>query len=79
MSNLRLVTTAEAAQLLSCSHATVARLAASGTLSTAQRLPGKTGALLFNESDVRALAKKRAEEARAKVEAAERRLSEVSS
>lgn len=51
-----LVTTAEAALILGRSVATVNRLAASGQLTPTHKLPGKTGAYLFNRSDIEAAA-----------------------
>ncbi len=55
MPNPHLLTTSEAAGRLAVSSRTVARWAASGRLSVAQKLPGGTGAFLFLESDVAAL------------------------
>jgi hypothetical protein len=51
-----LVTTAEAALILGRSVATVNRLAASGQLAPTHKLPGKTGAYLFNRADIEAAA-----------------------
>lgn len=49
------ITTAEAAQILGKSVATVNRLVALGRLTPARKLPGKTGAYLFDRAAVEAL------------------------
>lgn len=53
---LELIPTAEAARILGVHIATVTRLAAAGDLAVAMKLPGKTGAYLFNRSDIEAAA-----------------------
>ena len=55
-----LVTTAEAAQMLGVSVATVNRRADKGEIPVAAKAPGKRGARLFRREDVQALAKERA-------------------
>jgi excisionase family DNA binding protein len=50
-----LLSTAETADRLGVSVSTVTRLAESGRLPIAHRMPGKTGAMLFEEADVDAL------------------------
>lgn len=52
-----LLSTAETADRLGVSVSTVTRLAESGRLPIAHRMPGKTGAMLFDESDVDSYAK----------------------
>lgn len=51
-----LVTAIEAAQILECTTRTITRYADAGTLPTAHKLPGRTGARLFHRSDVTDLA-----------------------
>lgn len=53
---LELVTAAEAAATLKCTTRTITRYADAGTLPTARKLPGRTGARLFHRSDVDRLA-----------------------
>lgn len=53
-----LVTTAQAAKTLGVSVWTVLRLARSGRLVAVHKLPGRTGALLFDASAVAELAPK---------------------
>jgi len=50
----------EAAQLLGVSKATVKRAALAGTLITAHKLPGFSGAYLFTREAVEAYAQERA-------------------
>ena len=50
----------EAAKLIGCSERTVKRLAKTGELPHALKMPGQTGAYLFHRADVKALAKGRA-------------------
>jgi excisionase family DNA binding protein len=50
----------EAAKLIGCSERTVKRLAKTGELPHALKMPGQTGAYLFHRNDVEALAKGRA-------------------
>lgn len=52
-----LLSTAETAERLGVSVSTVTRLAESGRLPIAHRMPGKTGAMLFDASDVDAYTK----------------------
>lgn len=52
MSKNDLLTAAQVAERKNVSPRTVARWAASGKLPVAQRLPGQTGALLFDQDDV---------------------------
>lgn len=47
-----LITTAQAADILCCTVAWVNKLAASGRLTVAQKLPGLTGAYLFRREDI---------------------------
>lgn len=47
-----LITTAQAADLLGVTVAWVNKLAASGRLPVAQKLPGRTGAYLFDRAAV---------------------------
>lgn len=51
----RLVTTAEAAEILSIDRSGVIRRVKAGDLRPAQTLPGRTGSHLFRRSDVEAL------------------------
>ena len=51
----------EAAKLIGCSDRTVKRLAKSGALPHAHKLPGATGAYLFRRADVELHAQVRAE------------------
>lgn len=51
-----LIGTQEAAAILGVSHRTVKRLAQKGKLAHAVKMPGETGAYLFNRADVEALA-----------------------
>jgi excisionase family DNA binding protein len=50
-----LLSTAQVAELLGKSTATVKRMALAGTLPPAMKLPGETGAYLFRVEDVEAL------------------------
>lgn len=50
----------EAAKQIGCSERTVKRLAKTGVLPHALKMPGATGAYLFHRADVEALAKGRA-------------------
>lgn len=52
MTKPHLLTTAEVAERLGVSARTVARYAEAGELPVAQRLPGTTGALLFDLAEV---------------------------
>ena len=51
-----LITTAQAAQRRKVTQQTIRNWVAAGRLTPVLRLPGKTGALLFNVADVDALA-----------------------
>lgn len=51
-----LLSTAETAERLGVSVSTVTRLAESGRLPIAHRMPGRTGAMLFDQADVDRLA-----------------------
>ena len=51
------ITTAEAAEILGKTVATVNRLVLIGRLTPARKLPGKTGAYLFNRKDIERLRK----------------------
>lgn len=53
-------TTAEAAATLQVDRRTVRRLIEEGALSPTMKLPGKTGAYLFDRADVEALKESRA-------------------
>lgn len=53
---LDLIPTAEAALILGVHIATVTRRAAAGDLPVAMKLPGETGAYLFNRADIEAAA-----------------------
>lgn len=55
-----LVPSAEACELLFCDRSTLTRWVKAGRLAPALRLPGTTGAYLFNRSDVVRLAAERA-------------------
>lgn len=52
MPDTELLTTSQVAMKANVSVRTVVRWVESGQLPVAQRLPGKTGALLFDPSDV---------------------------
>lgn len=54
-----LISTAEAAELLGASVATVTRLAKAGDLTTAVKAPGARGARFFRRREVERLASKR--------------------
>lgn len=54
----RLITSAEASRILGRSLRTVHRLAESGALTPAQKLPGPNGAYLFRRRDVERFAVK---------------------
>ena len=60
MSGSELMGVTEAAQLLGVSKATVKRAALAGTLITAHKLPGFSGAYLFTREAVEAYAQERA-------------------
>lgn len=49
------ITTADAARMLGVHVATVSRMVASGRLLPAIKVPGKTGAFLFDPNDVAAV------------------------
>lgn len=55
-----LVTSADAARILGVHVATVARRVASGSLRPAMKLPGETGAYLFDRAQVERIAAERA-------------------
>lgn len=55
-----LLTAPEAARILGKSVRTVHRMALAGTLPAAHKLPGPTGAFLFDPADVEALIAERA-------------------
>lgn len=52
---LETLTTAQAAELLGKSVATVNRMVLLGRLNPAAKLPGKTGAYLYRREDIEAL------------------------
>ncbi len=54
-----LITSAEAARILSVNPATLARWAANGTLDPVTKLAGKNGAFLFARADVQRFAAER--------------------
>ena len=56
-----LLTSVQAGEVLSRSYRTVIRLAETGVLTIAQKLPGPNGAYLFRRSDVERVAADRAE------------------
>lgn len=58
----QLITAPEAAAILGVHRFTVNRWALQGDLEIAYRLPGKTGAFLFEEKNVVALAKEKADD-----------------
>lgn len=58
MSNL--IGSREAAHILRTSRSTVQRLASSGELTAAQKLPGTLGAYLFDPAEVQRVAAERA-------------------
>lgn len=51
----QLISSAEAAEILNYHVATINRMVAAGKLTPAIKLPGKTGAYLFNRADIEAL------------------------
>ncbi len=51
-----LVSTSEAAEMLKITPKTISRYAQDGRLRPATKLPGLTGAYLFNRTDIEALA-----------------------
>lgn len=52
MTSLELMTSKEVAKLLGVTQRYVASLARKGEIESAQKLPGKTGALLFDPKEV---------------------------
>lgn len=60
MNEDELLSTAEVAERLNCSVATVNRWAAEGKLTTAAKLPGVRGPRLFHRADIETLAAKAA-------------------
>lgn len=54
MDSSPLITARQAAEVAGVSHSKINRDAASGKLTTAQRVPGYKGARLFTEADVKA-------------------------
>lgn len=52
-----LITTADAARILSVHVATVSRMVARGDLTPTVKVPGKTGAFLFSREAIEAIAK----------------------
>jgi predicted DNA-binding transcriptional regulator AlpA len=54
-----LITTVQASEILRVDRRTVHRLSARGHLPPALKIAGRTGALLFDEADVQALAAQR--------------------
>ena len=56
----QLITTPEAAAILGVHRFTVTRWALEGNLEVAYRMPGKTGAFLFEKDHIAALAKEKA-------------------
>jgi predicted site-specific integrase-resolvase len=77
MSTTRQVTTRDAAAILGVSQRTAIRWADSGILRVDVKVPGPTGARLFLESEIRALAAQRLLEQEARTAAARRHLEEV--
>ncbi len=63
--HMNLVTSAEAAEALDVTVATINRWAAAGTLLPAQKLPGITGAYLFHPAAVRIFRAMRADDVEA--------------
>ena len=63
MSQPDLISVAEAAEILGRSVRTVHRLVDSGSLPVAGRLPGRTGAIILDRSEVEDLADDLADEA----------------
>lgn len=59
MSAVTLVSTAEVAQRLGVDVRTVHRMVSEGTLTPAAKLPGKTGAYVFDPADIEALVESR--------------------
>lgn len=59
-----LISSPEVAKRLGCSLATVARLARSGKLPFAHKVPGKRGAYLFDPDVIDQFARERLDEAR---------------
>ena len=55
MTEVELITAAEAGVILGRTPRTIQRLADAGTLTPAHKLPGRTGAYLFRRADVEAL------------------------
>lgn len=55
------IVSAEACKILGIDRATLIRWVGTGTVKAATKLPGRTGAFLFNRSDIEKLAAKRAE------------------
>lgn len=53
----KLLSSAEVCDLLHIDRSTLSRWVAAGRIKPAHQLPGRTGAFLFNDSDVSALAK----------------------
>lgn len=64
-----LIGTADAAKILGVSERTAKRLASSGRLPAAVKMPGETGAYLFRRSDVERMRDMRAAEAAQRAEA----------
>ncbi len=62
---MNLITSAEAAEALDVTVATINRWAAAGTLPPAHKLPGGTGAYLFHPADIEAIRRDRAAKATA--------------
>lgn len=50
-----LLTSVEAVAILQCDRSSISRWVASGRLTPVRKLPGQTGAFLFDKSDIEAL------------------------
>lgn len=65
MPNVDPIPTAEAARLLDLDTSTVLRMAKSGAIPHAYKIPGRTGAYIFDRQQIERLAAKRATDRRA--------------
>lgn len=52
---VNLITTVEAVAILGCDRSSISRWVSSGRLTPVRKLPGQTGAFLFDKSDIEAL------------------------
>ncbi len=77
MSNTRHITSSEAASILGISQRTAIRWADEGRLRVDVKVPGPTGARLFDQAEVWALATKRLAEQEARTAAARHHLEDV--